>query len=115
MKKTVYYDAKCPLCRREIALWRKLSNHIFDFKDVHQQNLSSERRAEMLRLLHMQDESGQWHVGLNANFQLWRSHPIGWPSYLLSLPVFYWITNKVYNAWAMRRYIKRYECEQCQL
>lgn len=115
MKKTVYYDAKCPLCRREITLWRKLSSHLFDFKDVHQQNFTADKKARMLRLLHVQDENGQWLIGLDANFVLWRSHPIGWLSYLLSLPGVYWMTCLLYNAWAKRRYEKRYECKQCQL
>ncbi|TMO83898.1 thiol-disulfide oxidoreductase DCC family protein [Pseudoalteromonas spongiae] len=98
MKNTVYYDAQCPLCSKEIALWRKLSGERFEFKDVH-----------------LRDEKGAWHIRLNANFKLWRSHPIGWVSYCFSIPGIYWLVSHFYNVWAERRYEKRYGCEQCQL
>ncbi|MFH6954407.1 thiol-disulfide oxidoreductase DCC family protein [Pseudoalteromonas sp. XMcav1-K] len=115
MKNTVYYDAQCPLCSKEIALWRKLSGERFEFKDVHSQNFPRQQRTNMLKLLHLRDEKGSWHIGLNANFKLWRSHPIGWVSYCFSIPGIYWLVNHFYNVWAERRYEKRYGCEQCQL
>ena len=112
-KDTVYFDGTCPLCSKEITLWRKLSADQFEFKDIHQQILPDTKREAMLQLLHIHRADGQWLVGLEANFRMWRSHPIGWASYILSLPGLFHITRYAYNTWARRRYIKRYVCDVC--
>ena len=113
-KHTVYFDGQCPLCNKEISLWRKLSSDQFRFFDVHQALLDKETKNNMLRMLHVRSADGALLIGLRANFKLWRSHPIGWPSYLLSLPGLFHLTEFIYNAWAERRYKKRYECSKCQ-
>lgn len=113
-KDIVYFDGNCSLCKKEIALWQKLSSDQFEFKDLHQQTLSAQRQKEMLTFLHLEKQDGSTLVGIDANFRLWRSHPIGWASYILSIPGIYQLTRAIYNRWAYRRYDKKYNCDICQ-
>lgn len=112
-KHQVFFDGNCPLCKKEITLWQKLSHDQFEFINVHSLELDDLQKARYLRLLHIKCADGAELKGIYANFKLWRSHPIGWPSYLLSIPGIFKLTESAYNWWAQRRYHKKYECNVC--
>jgi predicted DCC family thiol-disulfide oxidoreductase YuxK len=77
---TIYYDGSCPLCRREIALYRRLPGaERLDWADVSAgatlgEGLSCEAA---MRRFHVRDDSGLLLSGGAAFARLWRALP-GW-------------------------------------
>ena len=79
-KTEVYFDGACPLCRREISLYRKVDKkaHI-SWVDVSKSidavpNLTNE---ELLKRFHVKAKNGKILSGAEAFFALWRELP-GW-------------------------------------
>lgn len=109
----LYYDSACPVCRREIALVRRLSRQL-DYVDVH---ALSDRdlpegltRDAMLRDLHLRDGDGTWFVGLSANTRLWQYTPLAPLWRTLTLPLVRPIAERLYRWWADRRYRRMGYC-----
>lgn len=75
-KLLVWYDAACPLCRREIAFMRRLDRrHAIDFQDVSSSAASCPRdRAELLARFHA-EEDGHLLSGAAAFAAMWRAIP----------------------------------------
>lgn len=80
----VFYDGACPLCRREISLYKHLakkdgSENDIDWIDI--SNSQDELDAEgiiyedAMRLIHIKDSSGVHQVGLNGVLTLWNKLP----------------------------------------
>ena len=77
---TVLYDGGCPLCRREIAYYRRLTA----LEPIRWLDLTIEQplpaqlnRCDALRRFHLVDEQQQiWH-GARAFIRLWQALP-GW-------------------------------------
>lgn len=78
---TVYYDGLCPVCGREVAMyrrlvapdavvWRNLAG------DPHLLQNESFGLAAALTLLHVRDADGALHVGLPAHLVLWERLPL---------------------------------------
>ncbi len=114
MKPSLYYDDKCPLCRREIAILRRFCQQKLDFVAVHTLSSAENMDRELfLRVLHLRLENGVWLTGLDATAHVWSFTPYctafkllrTWPA----RPVADWC----YAKWARRRYKKRYECHVC--
>ena len=86
---TVWYDGACPLCRREIALMRRLDRRgLIDFVDVVSENPDCPiDRSELLARFHAR-EGGQIYDGAAAFAAMWRAIPWLRPMGLLArLPV----------------------------
>lgn len=77
VKLLVWYDGACPLCRREIALMRKLDQkHAITFLDVAlDDTVCPIDRAELLTRFHA-FEDGQILSGAAAFAAMWRSIPL---------------------------------------
>lgn len=77
----VLYDGGCPLCRREIALYRGLkANTPVCYVDVHATDSplpANLTRHELLARFHVQDQRGALHSGARAFLLLWSALP-GW-------------------------------------
>ncbi len=77
---TVWYDQGCPLCRREIALMRRLDRggriRFVDAADV--EIVCPLDRAKMLARFHAM-EDGKLLSGAAAFAAMWRAIPILWP------------------------------------
>nr|WP_314442460.1 DUF393 domain-containing protein [uncultured Sphingomonas sp.] len=76
---TVWFDGGCPLCRREIALMRRLDRgaHI-DFVDVSDPSAADTcpiDRAELLARFHA-EEDGRLLSGAAAFAAMWRAIPL---------------------------------------
>lgn len=85
----VWYDGSCPLCRREIALMRRLDRAgRIDFIDLTQPGSTCPvDRAAMLARFHAQEE-GALLSGAAAFAAMWRAIPLLWPlGQLARIPV----------------------------
>ncbi len=77
-KLTVWHDGGCPLCRREIALIRRLDRHgAIDFVDVTRTPVAASpvAPADMLARFHA-SEDGRLLSGAAAFAAMWRAIPI---------------------------------------
>lgn len=81
---TVLYDGACPLCRREIGIYRGLrplrSEAPVCFADVSDAALPLPpgiTRAQLLARFHVRGRDGQLHSGARAFLLLWATLP-GW-------------------------------------
>jgi predicted DCC family thiol-disulfide oxidoreductase YuxK len=77
MSLTVWHDGGCPLCRREIALMRRLDRrHAIDFVDVSDgASRCSGDRAALLARFHA-SEDGRMLSGAAAFAAMWRAIPL---------------------------------------
>jgi len=80
-KLTVLYDGACPLCRREIGVYRGLqSSTPVCFADVRDSALSlpsGTTREQLLARFHVLDNDGRLLSGAQAFLALWAALP-GW-------------------------------------
>lgn len=109
----LYFDGACPLCRREIALVRRLARAV-EFIDVHQlqddELPEGTDRAALLRDLHFRFPDGRVDTGLEANIALWQATPLGGLWRVLNLPLVRPLALRVYRRWADRRFARMGYC-----
>ena len=81
---TVLYDGSCPLCRREIAVYRDLQPMQPDspvcYTDISDARVPLPRgttREQLLARFHVQGHDGELHSGAQAFLRLWAVLP-GW-------------------------------------
>jgi predicted DCC family thiol-disulfide oxidoreductase YuxK len=78
---TIFYDASCPLCRKEMYALKEYDAqnrlHLVDcsidgFQDrlAQQANIS---RADMMKLIHARDANGQWLIGVDVFIEAYRA------------------------------------------
>jgi predicted DCC family thiol-disulfide oxidoreductase YuxK len=118
MRAQLYFDSYCPLCNREIALLKRLSNNEISFVDVHGVSESQHaetlpEKSDLLKRLHCRTADGQWLVGLDANVYAWSKTPYGPLFSLLRVWPVRPIADAIYSRWADRRFEKRYSCQSC--
>lgn len=88
---TVYFDGACPLCRREINIYRSLrgadSIAWVDVSSQHNEQLGSDlTRDAALKRFHVRRHDGRLASGAAAFAHLWMALPLlSWPGRLLSL------------------------------
>ena len=81
---SVWYDGDCPLCRREIAIMRRLDRRgRIDFVDASGPASCSVDRAELLARFHAM-EDGRLLSGAAAFAAMWRAIPVLRPVGLLA-------------------------------
>ncbi|HET9511611.1 MAG TPA: DUF393 domain-containing protein [Sphingomonas sp.] len=74
---TVWHDGGCPLCRREIALMRRLDRRgAIAFVDVSGPAACPIDRAAMLARFHARDGDGPIVSGAAAFAAMWRAIPV---------------------------------------
>lgn len=96
---TVYFDGYCPLCRREVAAYRRLTSvQSIRWHDIADSPPEREREgfelAAALRLLHVRDADGALRIGLDAHLCLWGRLP-GWRHLVTPLRRFRWLYRAV--------------------
>lgn len=77
---TVYYDGLCPVCGREVAVYRRLAAPgAVVWRDLagdpHVLQYEPFGLETALALLHVRDADGALHVGLPAHLVLWERLP----------------------------------------
>lgn len=98
---TIYFDGSCPLCRREIAWYRRLPGaERLQWLDVSAgaplgDDLSC---AQAMRRFHVRDAQGRLFAGGAAFARLWRALP-GWrvAGRLLGWPPMSWLLEIAYR------------------
>ena len=115
--KTVFYDGKCGLCRREIAYYQKIAaGDQFDWVDITQDasrlTTLGVSYADGLELLHVQDEHGILHKGVDAFIQIWSVLKY-WRvlATITRLAVIYPLAEKVYALFAAWRFRRLAHCQ----
>jgi predicted DCC family thiol-disulfide oxidoreductase YuxK len=102
---TVLYDGACPLCRREIDLYRGLqADAPVCFADVSDaasplpQTIAGTSREQLMARFHVLGRDGQLHSGARAFLALWAALP-GWRWLALAgrLPGAAWVMERVYR------------------
>ena len=111
MKKnlTVYFDGDCPMCSREVSLYKKQKGAAdiswIDATKVPLDSLPSNvTREALLEKLHVSDKEGNFYIGGNAFLKLWENLTyFRVLSKILSLTPFSWLTNKAYDRFLVFR------------
>ncbi len=102
---TVFYDGACPLCRREIAVYRDLQplqpGSTVSFADISTTAVTlpaGTTREQLLARFHVQDRDGQLISGAQAFLALWAALP-GWRWLALigRLPGACWVMEQMYR------------------
>lgn len=107
----LYYDGRCPLCAREMALLHKLKNVRLELLDIHEiPDLSHAEQEQMLRNLHLQMPDGTWHIGIDANLIAWSFTPVGFLWRPLRWKLWAGVVERMYGRWADQRYCRIYQC-----
>lgn len=103
---TVWFDGGCPLCRREIALFRRLDRRkAIHFEDISQPDAGCPiDTAELLARFHAQ-EAGQSIVSGAAAFAaMWRAIPVLRPfGELARIPAILWVLERLYSVFLVFR------------
>ena len=101
---TVLYDGACPMCRREIGIYRKLEPLQADapvcFLDISDASVPvppGTTREQLLARFHVQRRDGQLISGAQAFLALWAALPgWRWLALLGRLPGAAWFMERMY-------------------
>lgn len=99
-KLTVWFDGGCPLCAREIAVFRRLDRRAaIHFVDVSQSNSACPTdRAQLLARFHAQEKGNPIVSGAAAFAAMWRAIPALRPlGELARVPVLLWALERLYR------------------
>jgi predicted DCC family thiol-disulfide oxidoreductase YuxK len=99
---TVLYDGACPLCRREIGLYRGLpASTPLCFADVSQPDQAlpqGSTRAQLLARFHVLTAHGELLSGASAFVAMWATLPgWRWLARLARLPGVTWLMERAYR------------------
>lgn len=99
---TVLYDGACPLCRREIGLYRGLRPNtplcFADVSDPAQPLPSGSTRAQLLARFHVRGRDGRLLSGAQAFLALWAALPgWRWLAFAGRLPGAAWALERLYR------------------
>ena len=98
---TVYFDGSCPLCRREIAMYRRLPEATaIAWVDVSAgQDLGGALSCEAaMARFHVRDPQGRLFSGAAAFSRMWRVFPgWRWLGYVSAWPPMSWVFELAYR------------------
>lgn len=106
MAVTVFFDGDCPLCRREIALMKRLDRRSrIEFLDISGDTTAAcpVDRKTMLERFHVMD-NGQLRSGAAAFAAMWRQIPLLWPlGQFARIPPVTWLLERSYRGFLALR------------
>jgi predicted DCC family thiol-disulfide oxidoreductase YuxK len=99
---TVLYDGACPLCRREIGVYRGLPSStpvcFADVSDIAQPLPPGTTRQQLLARFHVRATDGQLLSGAQAFLALWAALPgWRWLARVGRVPGVAWLMERVYS------------------
>jgi len=113
---TVFFDGSCPLCTREIRHYRRLPGAetirwVDASRDAESLSAAGLSIQTAMRRLHARNPDGDWQVGVEAFFLIWRRLPrYRWLARLLDNRLLRPPLGWAYNRFADWRYRRR--CDQ---
>ena len=114
---SVFYDDKCSLCSREINFYKKLAPQAplkwlgISSSSIELKN-AKVKRVDALMFLHVRDNDGMFHVGVDAFILIWRNLPyFKYINYFISLPGIYQLANLIYRKFAKYRFKNLEHCQ----
>ena len=109
MKNSLFYDSRCPMCRHEINILARFKDDKLALIDIHSKDNQQEIKTdiELMAVLHLQTNNGQWLTGLDATVAAWQHTPFGVFFKILRWPIIRQCSDWFYIRWARKR--------QCQL
>lgn len=113
----LFYDGGCPLCRREIAHYRRLDRAgRVDWVDLYAQPDLAERYGvswgAAMQRIHLLEPDGRVVTGAHAFAALWRRLPgYRWLARLVSLPGALALLDRGYAIFARWRWHRRTACD----
>lgn len=107
---TLYYDGQCPLCTKEMDRLEKLKDQDLQLADIHTLAPDQDLPAKdtLLRTLHLRLPDGRLLTGADANVAAWQHTRHGAWFRWLRWPIVSSIVDRLYDAWARRRYNRLY-------
>ncbi len=116
----VFYDGACPLCSKEVKLYKKLAandktrGRFTDDVDIEWIDISKSKTelkkegikyADAMQLMHVKDASGIHQVGIDAVLTVWDQIPYYRKVFKLlkSIPALYPLLDKAYQFTARHR------------
>lgn len=106
---TVYFDGACPLCSREIAMYRSMDGadglRWVDITTASVQELGGDlTREQALSRFHVRDEQGRLVSGGAGFVTIWRRLPgMRWLAWLAARPPLTWLLEPAYRAFLQLR------------
>lgn len=100
---TVLYNAECPICSREIAVYRRAAERDglpLAFQPLHEADLDAWGLTDEAarRRLHLRLPDGKLHAGIPAFVALWARMPrMRWLARLVALPVVRSLAGLMYD------------------
>lgn len=114
---TVFYDDLCGLCSKEIRTYRQADKKgLFLWQSLSDPNLNLDEEpfdlVMALEQLHVRDNCGHLHIGVDAFIVIWRSLPY-WRfiAPIASLQPVHWVLSHLYRWFAKRRFHKLNHCQ----
>ena len=89
----VWRDGDCPVCRQEVALYRRIDrNARIDWIDIvalaDSQLPAGKSRADLLGRFHARKGDGPWLIGVDAFAAIWQQLPgLKWGAFLFRTPL----------------------------
>jgi len=106
----VFYDDRCPLCRREIEYYKKLSAFTeINWSGISENILTLEKYGisyiESLKVLHAINEDNQMVYGVDTFILIWQQLPKWkWIAKFVELPLIYQLSKGIYRIFAKWRF-----------
>jgi len=89
---SVWYDGDCPVCRQEVALYRRIDRHdLITWIDIvaltDAELPTGKTREELLGQVHARAADGPWQIGVDAFAAIWQRLPVlTWFAFVFRLP-----------------------------
>ena len=113
----VFFDGKCGLCSKEIMYYRNIAKKgIFKWHDIAEDptplNKYNIPQSTALRLLHLRDDNGKWHIGVDAFIVIWlRLENWYYLGFLIGLPGVKQVASLFYMLFARFRFSRLEHCQ----
>lgn len=105
---SVFFDGSCPLCQREVRMYRKIASsvpiHWIDVSSTLQENTTGRSCAELMTRFHVRTADGVLLSGARAFIALWLLFPgWRWLGRLGSLPLMPTVLELLYRGFLLVR------------
>jgi len=118
---TIFYDGLCPLCSREIILYRKKdTQNKINFVDITLPGFSAEKEGldpvAVIKIFHVKTADGAILTRVEAFAAIWKILPgFGTLTWLAEKPLLLLLMNAGYEVFAaVRPYLPRKKTQDCE-